>query len=102
MSTVKVEVLENYVKDTILNIVDKPDSVTVTGVLTTKAIIIQIDVDKFDRGKVIGKKGRIIDSLRTIVLAIKSSLFPNDIRRISLELIEDEESGFNFKKEGDI
>jgi len=87
------EILENYVKNTISLIVDRPEDVKVVGYVTTKAVIIQIKVDEKDCGKVIGKKGRTIDALKVICSAIKNTKFPNDSKRVLVEILE----GGNFK-----
>ena len=94
-----VEVLKNYVTDTIKQIVDSPLEVNIDIVISTKSVIVQIKVDKSDCGKVIGKKGRIIEALKTIVLAIKSSKFPEDTRKVSLEVLEDETRRYNYQKD---
>ncbi len=90
------EVLENYVNSTIVQIVDNPNEVQVSIVISTKSVIVQIKVDKSDCGKVIGKKGRIVEAIKTIVLAIKSSKFPEDTRKVLIEVLEDEKSGYNY------
>jgi len=97
MSTI-TEVLENYVKETIKQIVDNPEEVDIKIVISTKSVIVQIKVAKSDCGKVIGKKGRIVEALKTIVLAIKSSKFPDDTRKVLIEVLEDESIGFNYTK----
>ena len=38
--------------------------------------------------------------MRTIVLAIKSSKFPEDTRKVLIEVLEDEKTGFNYNKGG--
>jgi predicted RNA-binding protein YlqC (UPF0109 family) len=50
-------------------LVDKPDSVEVTTVEGEKSIILQLRVDPEDVGKVIGKKGRIAQAMRTLIKA---------------------------------
>jgi predicted RNA-binding protein YlqC (UPF0109 family) len=50
-------------------LVDKPDSVEVTSVEGEKSIILQLRVDQEDVGKVIGKKGRIAQAMRTLIKA---------------------------------
>ena len=50
-------------------LVDNPDSVEVTSVEGEKSIILQLRVDPEDVGKVIGKKGRIAQAMRTLVKA---------------------------------
>jgi len=92
------ELLENYVGNTTRQLVDKPDEVEVNVVTSTKSVIVQVRVSKSDCGKVIGKKGRTIDAMKIIALAIKNTHFPEDIRKVSLEILEDESSGFSLKK----
>lgn len=88
------ELLIEFVKNTIKKIVDKPDEVNVDITVSTKSVILQIKSAKSDIGKIVGKKGRSIEAIKIITLAIKNTHFPRDIRRISLEIIEDETSSF--------
>jgi len=85
--------VEMFTKD----VVDNPDAVEVNVSISTKAIIIQIRVDGSDCGKIIGKRGRTIDSLKVMCLAIKNTKFPEDSRRVMLEVLEDENSNFSYK-----
>ena len=91
------DLLKSYVEDTTKQIVDKPEDVRVNASVSTKAIIIQIEVDNRDCGKIIGKRGRTIDSLKVICLAIKNTNFPEDSRRVMLEVLEDENTSFSYK-----
>lgn len=50
-------------------IVDNPDAVEVEVVKGEKSEILQLRVASEDIGKVIGKKGRIVTALRTILKA---------------------------------
>jgi predicted RNA-binding protein YlqC (UPF0109 family) len=50
-------------------LVDNPDGVEVTSVEGERSIILQLRVDPDDVGKVIGKKGRIAQAMRTLVKA---------------------------------
>jgi len=50
-------------------LVDNPDSVEVTSVEGERSIILQLRVDPEDVGKVIGKKGRIAQAMRTLIKA---------------------------------
>jgi predicted RNA-binding protein YlqC (UPF0109 family) len=88
------EILQDYVDSTIKKIVDNPDNVKTTTTVSTKSVIIQIKSDQEDLGKIIGKKGRTIESLKILTLAIKNTQFPKDTRRVVLEIIEDEDSSF--------
>lgn len=92
------EVLGCFVTETTKNLVDNPEDVDVFVSVSTKNVIIQIKASKSDLGKVIGKKGRTIDALKILTLAIKNTKFPQDIRKVSLEVLEDENSSFNFNE----
>jgi len=64
-------------------IVDNPDAVVVKEVEGERAAIIEIKVAAEDVGKVIGREGRIINSLRQIVRAAAGK----QSKRITVELI---------------
>lgn len=51
------------------SIVDNPDSVEIRKAEAEKTIIYEIKVAEEDVGKVIGKHGRIINAIRTLVKA---------------------------------
>jgi predicted RNA-binding protein YlqC (UPF0109 family) len=89
--------LKNFVENTTTLIVDNPDDIQVIASVSTKAIIIQIKVDKSDCGKIIGKHGRTIESMKVLCLAVKNTKFPEDSRRVMLEVLEDENSEFTYK-----
>ena len=88
--------IQDYVESTTKAVVDKPETVEVSVSVSTKAIIIQIRVDQSDCGKIIGKRGRTIDALKVLCLAIKNTNYPNDSRRVMLEVLEDENSDFSY------
>ena len=77
------QVIENLIK----LLVSQPDDVQVTESQTDQENLFELKVAKEDMGRVIGKKGRIIESLRTIVFAfgVKQK------KRYVLKLIEEEE-----------
>ena len=91
------ELLKDYVDSTTKRIVDKPDDVRVEASVSTKAIILQVRVSQSDCGKIIGRRGRTIDALKVLCLAIKNTNFPEDSRRVMLEVLEDENSGYSYK-----
>lgn len=89
--------LEDFVKDTAKLLVDSPKDVQVTTFVSTKSIILQVKVAKSDCGKIIGKHGRTIDALKLLCLAIKNTKFSNDPRKVSLEVLEDENTDFKYR-----
>ena len=93
-----INLLDDYVKFTMKQLVDKPEEINVQTTISTKAVIIQIKVANQDCGKVIGKKGRTIDALKLLCLAIKNTNFPSDLRRVILEVLEDENSDYSINR----
>jgi len=91
------DLLQSYVEETTKKIVDYPDDVRVSTSVSTKAVIIQINVSQTDCGKIIGKRGKTIDALKVLCLAMKNTNFPEDSRRVLLEVLEDENSSFSYK-----
>jgi len=64
--------MKNLIKDIIKELVDSPEEVDVEEIKTNSTAVINIKVAKGDLGKVIGRKGRIITSLRTVFGSIYS------------------------------
>lgn len=90
------ELLQEYIVNTVKLIVDRPDDVDVNVSISTKNVIVQIQVHKTDCGKIIGKKGRTIESLKILSSAIKNTNFPRDARLVSIEVLEDENDSYNY------
>ena len=96
--TIMSEDLKSAVSFIVEQIVDNPESVDVSVVVSTTSVIIQISTKKEDCGKVIGKKGRTVAALKTIAMAVKNTKFPNDPRNVTIEILEDETTNFTIKK----
>ena len=62
------ELVESIAK----HFVDKPDEVNVTDGETEQSIIYELTVGEGDYGKIIGKSGRNISAIRTLVFAINA------------------------------
>jgi hypothetical protein len=90
------EMLQEFIVNTVRLIVDRPSDVDVNVSISTKNVIVQIQVHKTDCGKIIGKKGRTIESLKIICSAVKNTNFPRDARLVSIEVLEDENDSFNY------
>ena len=65
-------------------LVDNPDKVEVKEIQGDKSTILELKVVDTDRGKIIGKEGRIIKSIRIIVSSAAAKLD----KRASVEIIE--------------
>ncbi|AKL98568.1 KH domain-containing protein [Endomicrobium proavitum] len=65
-------------------LVDNPDQVEVKEIAGEKATILELKVSAEDRGKVIGKEGRIIKAVRIIVNSASAKLD----KRATVEIVE--------------
>lgn len=65
-------------------LVDYPDKVEVKEISGDQSVILELKVAETDRGKVIGKQGRIIRAIRTIVGCSAAKLN----KRVVIEVIE--------------
>ena len=61
-----------FIEQAIKLLVDKPDEVNIDIVETEQRLIYELTVGEGDYGKVIGKQGRNISALRTLVFAINA------------------------------
>ncbi len=66
------------------SLVDNPDKVSVSEVTKNNMLVYELRVAKEDIGKVIGKKGRTAQSLRTLLAAAGTKLG----KKTALEIIE--------------
>ena len=69
------------------SLVDNPDEVLVTQTETDKAIVVELRVAQSDMGKVIGKRGKIANAIRTVVKATAN----RDNRRVVVNIVSDAE-----------
>jgi hypothetical protein len=69
----------------ITKIVDNPDEVVVNEVNAGGRTILKVSANPDDMGKIIGKKGKNIDALRTLMKAIGAK----NEKGCSVDLIED-------------
>ena len=79
-STASFSELVEYI---VTSLVDNPDQVSVSESDQRNTIVLEISVASSDMGRVIGKGGRVVNSIRTLVqvLAAKQG------KRVSLEVL---------------
>ncbi len=65
-------------------LVDDPDAVSVEQAEVEDELVLRLHVAEDDRGKVIGRQGRIARALRTVVRASAA----RERRRVRLEIVE--------------
>ena len=66
-------------------LVDNPDEVEVEEIVDGKNILLKLKVADSEMGKVIGKKGRIAKSMRTVLKSVSNKKKVN----VTLEIVED-------------
>ena len=76
--------MKELIEVMVRQLVDEPEAVSVTQIDGSQSAVLEVRVAKADVGKVIGKKGRTAQALRTILQA--ASAAPH--RRATLEIIE--------------
>ncbi|NCF66850.1 MAG: KH domain-containing protein [Chloroflexi bacterium] len=78
--------MKELVEFIVKSLVDQPDEVHVVEVQSGSMTIVELSVARPDMGRVIGKGGRIINSIRRLlqVAAAKQG------KRVTLELVEDD------------
>jgi predicted RNA-binding protein YlqC (UPF0109 family) len=74
------ELLEDLAR----RLVDEPEAVRVEEVEEDGSLVLRLHVAEADRGKVIGRQGRIARALRTIVRAGSA----RERRRVQLEIVD--------------
>lgn len=79
--------MEEFIAYIVKNLVTKPDSVRVNRTSSENTDVYEILVAADDMGKLIGKQGRTINSLRTLVAATNARLDP---KRRTLVEVHDE------------
>ena len=65
------------------SLVDDPSQVTVSEVQGTNSIIIELHVASEDMGRVIGRGGRVANSMRTLLRVIAAK----EGKRVTLEIV---------------
>jgi predicted RNA-binding protein YlqC (UPF0109 family) len=65
-------------------LVDSPDEVKIKEVVGERTTVLELKVADSDKGKIIGKEGRIIKAIRIIV----NSAFAKIDKRATIEVVE--------------
>lgn len=86
-NTARTGQIVDYVQYVVESLVDDADSVAVTESWEDGELFIDIEVADDERGRIIGKGGRLIRSLRVMVRAAAG----RDGTRASVELVERDE-----------
>ena len=80
--------MKEFIEIMVKQLVDKPDEVVVETVESEQSLIFELTVGDGDYGKVIGKRGRNISAIRTLLFAVNAK---EAGKRASLEVIDKNE-----------
>ncbi len=71
--TRQIDSITDLVKHIVREMVDDPDQVKVSTVEGSQSLVIEVSVAKSDMGKLIGRSGRNINAIRTILTAASAT-----------------------------
>ena len=77
--------MQKLLEDIVKSLVDKPDEVEININESENTIVYELNVGEGDLGKVIGKKGKNVNSIRTLLSASNAK---EGGKRAILEIIE--------------
>lgn len=75
--------MEEFLRIIISNLVDNKESVEINTIDQGKSIVFEVKVHQEDMGKVIGKQGRIAQSIRNVMKAVANK----EHKKASVEFI---------------
>ena len=78
--------MKDFLDYVVRSLVDKPEEVEIKAIDGEKATVYELRLNKGDIGKVIGKNGRTIQAIRTLLTGASAK----QGRRAVVEIIEDE------------
>lgn len=76
--------MKDFLEFVTRHLVDHPDRIRVELEERTDRLVLRLNVDQADLGKVIGKQGRNAQALRTLVTAIAA----REGHRVTLEIVQ--------------
>ena len=76
---------KEFIEYIVKSVVDNPDEVRIKEISGEQAVIYELQVGKRDMGKVIGKHGRNVTAIRTLLRAVSAQAGK---KRVTLEIIE--------------
>lgn len=79
--------MKEFVEYIVKHLVDKPGEIVISEVVGEKTIVYELRVAQDDIGSVIGRKGRIVRSIQTLLNAASAK---NRSKKPILEILKDE------------
>ena len=76
--------MKEFVEYIVKKLVDRPEEVSINEIEGEKTVVLELRVGDGELGKVIGKHGRIAQSIRTLLTATSARSY----KRVVLEILE--------------
>lgn len=76
--------MKDILKVIIENLVEDKDSISIQEVATNDEIKYEVKVSEKDMGRIIGKRGKIAQSIRTVIKAVAAK----ENKRINIEFVD--------------
>ncbi len=76
--------MKELVEFIVKKLVKKPEDVSISSIESEEQIVLQLKVEKEDMGRIIGKNGKTIKAIRTIVNIASAKLG----KKVNLEVLE--------------
>jgi len=76
--------MKDFLIQIVQALVDNPEQVQVNEIEAAQEIVLELRVAKNDMGKIIGKQGRTVNAIRTLLIAASGKAW----RKYRLEIVE--------------
>lgn len=77
--------MKEFIEYIVKHLVDKPEEVVISEIVGEKTVVYELKVERNDIGNVIGKRGRIVRSLQTLINAVSAK---NKKKKPILEILK--------------
>ena len=81
--------MKEFIEYIVKHLVDKPEEVVISEIIGEKTVVYELKVERNDIGNVIGRRGRIVRSLQTLINAISAK---NKNKKPILEILKEEKA----------
>lgn len=86
--------MKEFIEYIVKHLVDKPEEVFISEIVGEKIVVYELKVGRGDIGNVIGKRGRIVRSIQTLLNAVSAK---NRNKKPLLEVLKQEKANLRWK-----
>ncbi len=77
--------MKEFIEYIVKHLVDKPEEVVISEIVGEKTVVYELKVERNDIGSVIGRRGRIVRSIQTLLNAVSAK---NKKKKPILEILK--------------